>query len=339
MSSNTLPGRSCPVHYRYAPQTLRRKPDFSADILYVIGGLYGNPEALRSILDLAASETRPVTLVFNGDFNWFNVDTRGFADINRSVLAHHALRGNVETELSGEDDTAGCGCAYPEQVDDADVERSNRMLTQLRATARKHPALRQQLAALPMTAVAAVGGERIAIVHGDCASLAGWAYDESALRDAQGLALAAAHCAVADARVIASSHTCLPIATRLETPNGTAALFNNGAAGMPNFAGTTFGVITRIAVIPVSTPAALYGMQLDLPHAGSLHVDALAVHYDHVAWLKTFEANWPAGSVASLSYRARILNGPRYGINRAMGKAIRINHNLLASIRTTGSLQ
>ena len=36
------PGRSCPLHYRYAPQSLRRPPEIAADTLYVIGGLYGN---------------------------------------------------------------------------------------------------------------------------------------------------------------------------------------------------------------------------------------------------------------------------------------------------------
>lgn len=334
MTSNTQPGRSCPLHYRYAPESLRRTPEFAAEILYVIGGLYGNRFALETILDMAASEKQPVTLVFNGDFNWFNVDDDGFAAVNNTVLAHQALRGNVETELAGDDETAGCGCAYPETVDDDDVERSNRMLMQLRATARKHPGLRQQLAALPMTAVAEVGGERIAIVHGDCESLAGWSYDESALRSTQGLETTAAHSIAAHARVIASSHTCLPISAQLETPGGPAALFNNGAAGMPNFAGTTFGVITRIAVTPAQGPQALYGTYLK-----GLHVDALAVHYDHAAWLRAFEANWPAESVASLSYRARILNGPRYGINRAMGKGIRINHNLLKSIKSAGNLQ
>lgn len=334
MSNDARPGRSCPLHYRYTPDSLRRAPDFTADILYVIGGLYGNRPALQAILDMAANETQPVTLMFNGDFNWFNVDDDGFAAVNHTVLSHRALRGNVETEMAGDDEAAGCGCAYPGNVDDADVERSNNILTQLRKTACRHPDLRQQLALLPMTAVAAVGGERIAIVHGDCESLAGWAYDESALRDAKGLALAAAHCTAADARVIAGSHTCLPVATRLETPNGAAALFNNGAAGMPNFAGTAFGVITRIAVAPAQGPQALYGTQLN-----GLHIDALAVHYDHAAWIKAFEANWPAPSAASLSYRARILNGPRYGINRAMGNGITINSGLLKSIKIAGSLQ
>jgi len=182
-----------------------------------------------------------------------------------------------------------------------------------------------------MTLVAAVGGLGVAIVHGDCESLAGWSYDESALRDAAGIARAAAHCTAAGARIIACSHTCLPFALRLDTPRGAAALFNNGATGMPNFAGTSFGIITRISTQPAATAAALYGTVID-----DVHIDALAVHYDQAAWLNEFSANWPAGSAAEPSYGKRIANGPRYGLNRAMGPGIRISKSLLQEVRAAG---
>ena len=68
------------------------------------------------------------TLVFNGDFNWFDVDPDGFARLNARVLAHAALRGNVETELATDDERAGCGCAYPQWVGDAEVARSNEIV-------------------------------------------------------------------------------------------------------------------------------------------------------------------------------------------------------------------
>lgn len=321
------PGRSCPLHYRYAPASLNRPPEIRADTLYVVGGLYGNAPALRAIKALAATEPGPVSLAFNGDFNWFNTDSAGFAAINQSVLAHHALRGNVETELADDDDTAGCGCAYPSSVSDAEVERSNSMLAQLRATARSLPTLRAQLAALPMNLVAEVGGLRVAIVHGDCESLAGWSYDESALEHAT----VAAHFTAARARIIASSHTCLPVAIKLDTVQGLCALFNNGAAGMPNFAGTAFGVITRIATTPAVTPAALYGTVID-----GVHIDALAVAYDTLQWQQEFSANWPEGSAGHLSYQQRITSGPRYGLNRAMRSGIHINTTLLRELRTGG---
>jgi hypothetical protein len=321
------PGRSCPLHYRYAPASLNRPPEIVANTLYVVGGLYGNAAALRAINLLAAAEPGPVSLAFNGDFNWFNTDSAGFAGINKAVLTHHALRGNVETELAGDDDTAGCGCAYPDIVSDAEVERSNTMLTKLRATARAFPALRAELAALPMNLLAEIGGLRIAIVHGDCESLAGWAYDESALEHAT----VAAHFTAARARIIASSHTCLPVAIKLDTVQGPCALFNNGAAGMPNFAGTAFGVITRIATTPAQTPAALYGTII-----GGVHIDALAVAYDPLQWQQEFSANWPEGSAGHLSYHQRITCGPRYGLNRAMRAGIRINNTLLHKLRASG---
>lgn len=328
------PGRSCPLHYRYAPASLNRPPEITADTLYVIGGLYGNQPALRAIEALATAEANTATLMFNGDFNWFNTDSAGFVAINEGVLAHHALRGNVETELAGDDDAAGCGCAYPDNVSDAEVGRSNAMLTQLRATARAFPQLRAQLAALPMNRVATVGGLRVAIVHGDCASLAGWAYDESALAHTTGIATAAAHYTAARARIIASSHTCLPVAIKLDTVHGPCALFNNGAAGMPNFGGTAFGVITRIATTPAQSSAALYGTVID-----GVHIDALAVAYDHAPWQREFAANWPAGSAGHLSYHQRITSGPHYGINRAMRAGIHINTALLRELRASGDLK
>lgn len=333
MSADMQPGRSCPLHYRYAPGALKRPPEIVADTLYVIGGLYGNRLALTAIEQLAAAEARPVTFVFNGDFNWFNIDPAGFGKINAAVLTHHALRGNVETELADDDDAAGCGCGYPESVSNAEVERSNAILGRLRATARSQPDLRRRLGALPMTLTAEVGGVRVAIVHGDCGSLAGWRYDESALRDASGISAVATDCAATGARVIASSHTCLPVAVRVDTPVGACALFNNGAAGMPNFAGTRFGLITRVAVTPAATPAVLYGTNID-----GIHVDALAVAYDHAQWQNEFLANWPEGSAAHHSYHQRIVSGPRYGINQAMRQGIRISTPLREQLLATGGI-
>ena len=110
------PGRHCPIHYRYSPSQLARAPEIHAQTLYVVGGLYGNLAALETIVDCKHKEERPTTLVFNGDFNWFNVDAVGFATINERVLQHTALRGNVETEMSVSSGESGCGCAYPDWV-------------------------------------------------------------------------------------------------------------------------------------------------------------------------------------------------------------------------------
>ena len=300
------PGRSCPLHYRYAPQNFARAADFEADTLYVIGGLYGNVPALDAVLQLAALEAGPVTLAFNGDFNWFNRDDAGFERINHEVLRHHALRGNVETELANDDDSAGCGCAYPASVSDAEGERSNHILTLLRETARRHAALRTRLAQLPMNLVARVGGERVAIVHGDLESLAGWSLAQDALTSNQKTIIN--QIVTSNCRIIASSHTCLPLALSLDTRLGRCAVFNNGAAGMPNFHRTHCGVMTRVAATPApASQATLYGTRI-----GNVFVDALPVSYDHARWQHEFLANWPAGSAAHASYFQRILQGPAY---------------------------
>jgi hypothetical protein len=301
------PGRSCPRHYRYSPAVFARAADLEAQSLYIVGGLYGNPFALEAVLAMARRES--TTLVFNGDFNWFNVDPAEFESVNETVLQHAALRGNVETEIAGEDEGTGCGCAYPEWVGDAEVERSNEILRRLRETASAFPELRGRFAALPMHLVAEIGGLRVGIVHGDAESLAGWGFSQEALRERPGRARALLAGAGID--VFACTHTCLPVMQEFLTPRGAALIVNNGAAGMPNFRDTRFGLATRIASAP--STQALYGTRL-----GKWVVEAVPVRYDHEAWIARFDRFWPAGSPASLSYRRRIASGPDYEMEQAV---------------------
>jgi predicted phosphodiesterase len=313
-SPREAPGRGCPLTYRYAPASLAREPELVADTLYVAGGLYGNRPALASILELAAAETGRTAVVFNGDFNWFNVDAEGFDSINRAVLEHVALRGNVETELAGNDDAAGCGCGYPDWVSDDEVERSNVIMKRLRDTARAFPSLRERLGLLPMNLVARVGRARVAIVHGDAQSLAGWAFSQEALDDQAQLVGVSRWFDEARADVFASSHTCLPVACAL--PGG-RVLVNNGAAGMPNFRATRHGVITRIGGTRALAAEALYTV-----HAGDVRVEALPVHYDTALFERGFLRNWPAGSAAYESYHERITRGPNYEAERAIRRHV-----------------
>ena len=322
------PGRNCPLHYRYAPAAFARTPELHATTLYVIGGLYGNVPALEAVLALAAHEAGAVTLVFNGDFNWFNIDDAGFRAINSVVLRHHALRGNVETEIAGDDSDAGCGCAYPDYVAADEVARSNDISVKLRETARRHSGLRAQLAALPMHSVAEVGGVRVAIVHGDLESLAGWTLSQDALTPDTVKKIIQKQIVTSNCPIIASSHTCLPVALTLDTALGRCTIFNNGAAGMPNFRDTQFGVITRVAATPAPQITPLYGTRI-----GGIHVEALAVHYDHARWQREFLGNWPAGSAGHLSYYARITRGPAHTITDA--NRLTVSH--CASVRPTAS--
>src|SRR5262245_5446988 len=90
---------ACPVDYAYSAKDFRRAPSLSADTVYVVGGLYGNIEALHAILRMQEAEARrgtKVTLVFNGDHNWFDTDPADFREINQVALESVAIRGNVE---------------------------------------------------------------------------------------------------------------------------------------------------------------------------------------------------------------------------------------------------
>ncbi len=322
-ASGAAPGRTCPPHYGYSPRVFARAVDLEADTLYIVGGLYGNVLALDVIEGMAAKERGGADLVFNGDFHWFDAEPRLFAEVQRRVLAHTALRGNVETELAGDDDAAGCGCAYPESVPDDDVARSNAILARLRRVAADAGEdKRAGLGALPMHAVAAVGGMRIGIVHGDAWSLAGWRFAHDALHaaqadEAQRLRLAHAF-ELGAVDGFACSHTCAPALACLTTAGGDRFVINNGAAGMANFAGSTFGVITRIGTRAV--PAALEARRLYGLHERGVWIDALAVRFDAPAWLARFDAVWPAGSDAAVSYRARLAHGPAFSRDAALGR-------------------
>jgi hypothetical protein len=301
------PGRSCPVSYRYDPIVFNRT-DFKVDTVWVAGGLYGNPFALERLLELYEREPGSKALVFNGDFHWFDCEEQDWLHIQAGVEKHAATRGNVETELATPVPGAGCGCGYPEWVDDGTVERSNRIIERLRRAAPR--AARERLAALPMHLVAEVGGERVAIVHGDAGSLSGWGFSQEVLATHDGRQAAQAAFDRSRVRVFASSHTCLPVMARFP---GERVLVNNGAAGMPNFRGTSFGLATRISGSP--------GNSLYAQRAAGLFVEAIALDYDAAAWQRHFAAQWPAGSDAHESYYRRIVSGPGCSVQEALAAA------------------
>jgi hypothetical protein len=304
------PGRSCPLHYRYSPAAfdVAAPPALAAlDVLYVVGGLYGNELALQRVLELFARERGTCRLVFNGDFHWFDADPAVFARVQRGVLAHTALRGNVETELAAEPsgDDAGCGCAYPAWVGDGVVERSNRILARLRGATTA--AQRAELAALPMWLRADVGAMRLGLVHGDAQSLAGWGFAQEHLREPAQRDAARRWFDEAHVDAFACTHTCLPVFQSLRTGGGARWIFNNGAAGMPNFAGDGAGLLTRVALTPYGGPARRFGVR-----CGDVHVDAVAIEVDAADVRRRFVAQWPPGSDAHASYFERIVHGPAY---------------------------
>lgn len=309
------PGRSCPLDYRYLPADIGAAPALRAEHAYVIGGLYGNVEALQTIeamRDAEATQGRDVALVFNGDAHWFDADPEDFARIAGALDAHVACRGNVETELARVAHGAGCGCAYPEFVDDAVVERSNRIIERLRATAQGLASHLDRLRELPRLLRLRIGGLDVGVVHGDAWSLAGWNFSQEALRLEQQAGWPAGPeslreaWAQSGARVLCSSHSCLPAAVELACDGGSRILMNNGAAGMPNFLGSTHGVITRISSCTQEPADSLYGTVLE-----GVRIDAIPVRYRQTAWRTRFLRTWPPGSDAHASYGTRIEQGPQ----------------------------
>jgi hypothetical protein len=147
----------------------------------------------------------------------------------------------------------------------------------------------------------------VGIVHGDAASLAGWGFAHDRLADPAHARWVASAFRDAKVDLFASSHTCLPVLHGVEVDGTARAIINNGAAGMPNFAGTRHGIVTRIGVAPCTGPERLYGTTV-----AGVHVDALRLDYDHERWLARFGAAWPAGSAAHASYHRRIARGPRF---------------------------
>jgi hypothetical protein len=255
--------------------------------------------------------------VFNGDFHWLDTDPEDFVAISHAVLAHHAIRGNVEAELASEED-AGCGCAYPDYVGDDVVDRSNQVITRLRATARRFPGLVRRLGALPMYLTASVAGERVGIVHGDPESLAGWRLaleamepgDPAVRRQVGWRGRPTTPTDLLDwfgragVAVFASTHTGLPYAQVVPDGSRRRLVVNNGAAGLGNFADTTFGVVTRLSSDPRPPADGLYGTTI-----GALRCDAVALRFDLGEWWRRFLSQWPPGSPGHRSYLARLTRG------------------------------
>ncbi len=306
-------GRVCPLDYRYTPAALALPPATAADTLYVVGGLYGNPFALKEVEKLLEDEN--AQCIFNGDFNWFNCSDRDFVSLNETVLKHDCIRGNVETELARRPFGGGCGCGYPASVSDNVVDWSNSIIARLNTTASNHQLLQADLQVLPVSKRYQVGDSTVQVIHGDCRSLAGWSLSRENLSNPDtGTIKDIAAC---NAQIIACTHTCEPIATTLKSAvTGTQkdiAVINNGAAGMPNFSHDLFGMVTRISTRAAPT-ATVYGTELD-----GVYIDAIALRYDQNAFLQWFLEHWPAGTPAYQSYFTRLSNGAKTTLTDARG--------------------
>lgn len=293
-------GRACPVDYRIDPQAFAGEADARCSVLYVVGGLYGNPFAFDALDDLVASEADDALVVLNGDMHWFDKTAENFAEIERRARGYRPLVGNVEAELRRQEDVGvGCGCAYPDCTPDDAVSRSNRIHKMLSIAVDAHPELKGPLMGRPATMVVDVAGFRVGITHGDEKLIGGWDCSRESLQDVMRQDEVDRFMRRCSLDVFTTTHTCAPVALGLSR----GLVVNNGAAGLPNFAGQRFGLVVRIAAKPRKD--ALFEAQV-----GDLHVQAIPLRYDHDAFLGWFDALWDETSPASISYRDRIVNGP-----------------------------
>ncbi len=246
-----------------------------------------------------------------------HLDPGDFQSISQTVLAHSAISGNVEAELASAQDS-GCGCGYPDYIDDAVVERSNQIMTMLQATAGRFPDLVARLGGLPRYLTASVAGQRVGIVHGDPESLAGWGLALEAMEPGDPVlrrqlgwsgqpttpTMVREWLERAGVSVLACTHTGLPFAQDFLVAGDRRLVINNGAAGLGNFAGTTYGVATRLSSDPRAPADGIYGITI-----GTLRCDAVPVRFDPAEWRERFLTQWPPGSPGHRGYLARIERG------------------------------
>lgn len=297
-------GRVCPVDYHIPAEAFAGAPQRTCEVLYVVGGLYGNPFALDAVKRMVAEETGEVLTVFNGDMHWFDKTADNFAALEQAVADAGPnflpLVGNVEAELRRQVDVGvGCGCAYPECTSDESVSRSNRIHKMLSIAVDECPELKELLIGRPATLLVEVAGRRVGISHGDEKLIGGWDCSRESLQDVLRQDELDRFMAENDLDVFTTTHTCAPAVLTLAR----GAFINNGAAGLPNFRGQRYGLLVRIA--PTPHPDALFGCERD-----GLHIQAVPVRYDHDAYLAWFDGLWDECSPAAISYRDRIVNGP-----------------------------
>jgi len=119
--------------------------------------------------------------------------------------------------------------------------------------------------------------------------------------------------------VLASTHTGQPFAQDFLVAGQRRLVVNNGAAGLGNFVGTSYGVVTRLSSDLRFPADSLYGITL-----GTLRCDAVPVLFDAARWRARFLAQWPPGSPAHRSYLSRIEGGTPLRPEQAARGSVRL---------------
>lgn len=287
---------SCSIEY-FLPNDWAKQPKpVEEDILYVIGGLYGNFFSVETINRMAEEEKSAPLMIFNGDMHWFDVAYDDFMAVENNTRGIKLL-GNVEFELPTSPDKVDCGCNYPPDVDEGAVARSNVMHSTMKKNMRGK-AILEELATREKTVAISAMGLTIAITHGDEKSMSGWDCARDALQKEGRRNELAAWLKENHIDILATTHTCLPAITAIDS----SVVCNNGSAGMANVRGKTFGLITRIAKTPHSKAVAT-------KQVNDVYVELVKVEFPIKPFVEYFDQCWPEGSPASISYRNRIVGG------------------------------
>lgn len=336
-----LSSSSCPLSYRSSPATFALAPTTElpnpTSPIYVVGGLYGNTQALKTIINLASKETSPPNIIFNGDFNFFNIHPSTFSTINSTVLSspfHLSTAGNIEREISTESSNyIGCGCSYPSFVSQSTITRSDKIVKSLHSTCATST-YNSQLGNLPNFMKIEYHGVKIAVLHGDFHSLSGWSFSAESMPPPSPTLHASLSvspdfpttqkssviemCEEAGVDIVTCTHTCLPYGQKFTNPitSKEYLIFNSGSAGISNFSNTTGGIITRITAVSSITSEKFQndrgGRKVYESNVGGIRVEGVEVVFDDRKWREEFLMQWPEGSAAYDSYWGRITGGVEY---------------------------
>lgn len=324
-------GRSCPMDYVLKEEMFEKSIKGDYDTLYIIGGLYGNKfaaEEIENIVENGRKKGEKSIVVLNGDSHWFDKDEKTFYEIEDKIKKWIPMQGNVEMEMTRISDIGvGCGCAYPECVDDESVERSNKIHGELKKIALNDKVLREELSLRPKVQIFSISDKKICVTHGDEKLLGGWGCSIDSLSSEKRQEELKEWMDKKNISVMAVSHTCSPVFIgygKDGEENGEiseAAVINNGAAGLPNFNNGRYGIISRVS--RYKSKDAIYRTKI-----GDIYVEGIPVNYNVDKFVEWFDKIWEKGSAAEISYRGRIVDSVDVDIESAIkGNAVLVVNN------------
>lgn len=309
-----IKGRVGADDYIIDPFEWDKEPFAVCMTLYSVGGLYGNVEAMKTIVKMLDQEQGETCVVLNGDYHWFDGTLESFIEIEELVAPYVPMNGNVEFELSREVACGvGCGCSYPTSMSDDFVDRSNAIYTRMKEAISLNEGLAGSLRGRPAWGVVKVGDVLVGLTHGDEKSVSGWGCSVDSLHNQQRLDELDAFFAAHSIDVLSTTHTCAAAAITLEH----GIVINNGSAGLPEYKGLLYGLVSRIST--TMHPDAIYRAQIK-----GVYVEAVPVRYDQDAFINWFDSIWEADSPAAKSYRPRAVAGPDTVFADAVGEGFEL---------------